>query len=168
VPRSGRIIAAVPLLLSAFLTSGCTEAIPTVPADDGWSSRMTSLLSDPRGAGGAGGVLQALEAAPEGSDDSGSSVVVLGSVPGGSYDVLGVCREAAIVHLTLSATGAEESGGEADRVLVESDIACGATTRLPVTSPGGDVTISAYGPVGAGWKASLVSSGWEPAPRSFG
>ena len=105
--------------VSLVTLAGCT-ATP-VPNID-WSNRMIAVISDPHGQGGAGGDLRI---------DSGAKnargTVYLANVPGGEYEVLAVCDGTGIIHLAIKTTTPPH------RVLAASDIACGATLRLPVT-----------------------------------
>lgn len=89
---------------------------------------------------------------------------MLDSVPTGTYELLGSCRGAAIVHLTATGSGEDGPSQNSDAVLAESDLACGSVTRLPVTSSGPDVALHVTGPDGAEWAVSLVTPGWEPPP----
>lgn len=83
---------------------------------------MTVLLSDPKGQGGAGGGLRGDSVSGRARD-----TVELVNVSSGQYDVLGVCTSSGTVHIAVKTP---ESPG---RVLATSDIACGATLRIPVT-----------------------------------
>lgn len=148
------------LILSAFLLAGCSEAEPSVQ-DDGWASRMTQLLTDPVGQGGAGGLI----AADDGDQGDSSPQVTLGSVPAGDYDVLAVCRGADLVKLSVVRLA---EAGEPAQTYSEADIPCGATLRVPVVTDVTGVTIRASGPVGAEWEATIVTPDWQPSVTTFG
>lgn len=158
--------------LAVLLLAGCSapepapEPAPAPAVDDGWSSRMSQVLTDPAGQGGADGSLTADAGSDEGSDDQdGAARVTLASVRGGEYDVLGVCRNADVVRLTVERLG---SDGEPEETYGETDIPCGATVRLPVTIGQGGATIEATGPVGAEWHATIVTPDWQPGLTTFG
>lgn len=142
------------VMLSLLLLAGCSTPEPHAQ-DDQWASRMTQLLTDSSGEGGAGGQITA--------DDSDQGTppaqVTLGSVPAGDYDVLAVCRDADLVH--LSVVGLAEARKPA-MTYAEADIPCGATLRLPVVTDTTGVTIQASGPVGAQWEATIVTPNWQP------
>ena len=115
------------------------------------------MLSDPGGQGGAGGDLG-------GASDAKSAhgVVELANIPTGEYDVLAVCTGISTVHIdikTVSSLG---------KVLASSDIACGATLRLPVTvtSPGIILEATNTG-TPAQWYAAIVTPGWEPNRSAY-
>ena len=133
--------------------AGCTAA--PAPSDE-WSTRMGDLFYGPNGGGGgASGDL----------GDSGTSAragVELAVVPSGEYDVLAVCTGTGIVHIVV------KSSISRGKVLAASDIACGATLRLPftLTAPGVDVEAINKG-TPAQWLISIVTRGWEPAPHTW-
>lgn len=53
-------------------------------------------------------------------------------------------------------------------VLAASDIACGATLRLPVTVASTGVALEATDPsTSAQWQAVIVTPVWEPAPTTY-
>ena len=123
---------------------------------------MAQLLSDPAGLGGAGGELTPVD---DSSRQDEVAEVTLGRVSVGEYDVLGVCRNARAVHLSVLQL---EAGGLPGEVLAETDIACGATARLPVSLNGSDVTVRASGPAGGEWAKAVVTPNWEPQLTTFG
>ncbi|MFD3444432.1 hypothetical protein ACFDTO_07525 [Microbacteriaceae bacterium 4G12] len=152
-----RISAPLAAVLIASSISGCTGPVTPTPPDDGWSSRTSSLLTDPdSSAGAAGGAIRSP------GDQLGDTVFVLDNVPAGTYDLLGICQDAEAVHLTATKSGEDGPRQDPDGVLAESDLACGAVTRLPVTSAGPGVALHLSGPDGAEWAVSLVTPGWEP------
>ena len=124
---------------------------------------MAQLFGDPAGLGGGGGAVTAA-----GRTGSGSTKVILGSARVGSYDVLGVCTGSGIMRLTVVETDPTKTGSGRDTVLAVSDIACGATLRLPVTVSKSEVSLAVSQNTGAAqWWASIVSPGWEPSPTSY-
>jgi hypothetical protein len=159
MPRVGRISAAVATVVIASSISGCTGPVTPTPPDDGWSNRTSSLLSDPRSSGGAAG-----GAILSSGDRLGDTLFVFDGVPTGTYDLLGTCRDAAVVHVTAMESGEDGPRQDPDGVLAESDLACGSIGRLPVTSTGSGVALSLSGPDGAEWAVSLVTPRWEPPP----
>ena len=142
------------VLLSVLLLAGCSTPEPLLQ-DDEWATRMTQLLSDPAGEGGAGGQIT--------TDDSAQGTppaqVTLGSVPAGDYDVLAVCRDADLVHLRIVRLA---EAHEPATTYAEADIPCGATLRLPVVTDTTGVTIEASGPVDSQWEATIVTPNWQP------
>jgi hypothetical protein len=139
------------------ILAGCTAA-PAAPAPSHeWSDRMIARLMDPNGQGGAGGDLGAASGAK-----SAPGTVELGSIPSGEYDVLAVCTGTGTVHIAIKAPA---SSG---RVLASSDIACGATLRLPVTVAATGIVLEATNSgTSAQWQALIVTRGWEPAPTTY-
>ena len=154
VKRPQTIVAVVIVGVSLATLAGCT-ATP-VPNTD-WSNRMIAVLSDPHGQGGAGGDLRT---------DSGAKnargTAYLADVPSGEYDVLAVCDGTGTIHLAIKTTTPPH------RVLASSDIAFGATLRLPVTVAATGVALEATDPsTSAQWQAMIVTPGWEPAPTTY-
>ena len=152
--RPQTIVAVVIVGTSLATLAGCTTT--PVPNTD-WSNRMIAMLSDPHGQGGAGGNLRI---------DSGAKnargTVYLANVPSGEYEVLAVCDGTGIIHLAVKTTTPPR------RVLAASDIACGATLRLPVTVAATGVALEATDPsTSAQWQAVIVTPGWEPAPTTY-
>ena len=152
--RPQTIVAVVIVGVSLATLAGCT-ATP-VPNTD-WSNRMIAVLSDPHGQGGAGGDL---------TIDSGAKnargTVYLANVPGGEYEVLAACDGTGTIHLAVKTTTPPH------RVLASSDIACGATLRLPVTVAATGVALEATDPsTSAQWQAVIVTPGWEPATTTY-
>lgn len=136
------------------IVAGCTAA--PAPSHE-WSDRMIALLRDPNGKGGAGGDLGAAS-----GTESAPGSVELGSIPNGEYDVLAVCTGASIVHLAIRAPVS------LGRVLASSDIACGATLRLPVTVAATGIVLEATNTgASAQWQAAMVTRGWEPTPTTY-
>ncbi|MCU1585950.1 MAG: hypothetical protein JWM49_2506 [Microbacteriaceae bacterium] len=100
------------------ILAGCTAA--PAPTHE-WSDRMSALLSDPNGQGSAGGDLRV----HSGSRSAHASVELPG-IPSGEYDVLAVCTGTGTVHIAV------KTRASPGRVLASSEVACGATLRLPV------------------------------------
>ncbi|MEO7121782.1 MAG: hypothetical protein ABI400_01430 [Lacisediminihabitans sp.] len=152
--RPHAIIALLIVGLGIVTVSGCTSA----PAPNHeWSDRMTALLSDPSGQGGAGGVLSVDNGAK-----SANGVVELASVPSGEYDVLAVCTGAGTVHIVIKTSASH------GKVLNSSDIACGATLRLPITTAAPGIAFeAASNGTPAQWQAALVTPGWGPTPTTY-
>jgi phage tail sheath gpL-like len=134
--------------------AGCTAApAPT----HNWSARMSALLSDPNGQGGAGGDLGV-----DSGTKSAHGSVELAGVPSGKYDVLAVCTGTGTVHIAIR-TPASPS-----RVLAASDVACGATLRLPVTvATKGIILEATHTGTSAQWQAAIATPGWEPTPTTY-
>ena len=152
--RPQTIVAVVIVGVSLATLAGCT-ATPAPITD--WSNRMIAMLRDPHGQGGAGGDLRI---------DSGAKnargTVYLANVPSGEYEVLAVCNGTGTIHLAIKTTTPPR------RVLAASDIACGATLRLPVTVAATGVALEATNPsTSAQWQAVIVTPGWEPAPTTY-
>lgn len=136
------------------LLSGCTAA-PT-PSPE-WSNRMSALLTDPNGQGGGGGGL-----ARAGGDASARGSLELGLIPNGKYDVLAVCAGNGIVRVVVKTAASPAT------VLASSDIACGATLRLPVTVTAPGLVVEATNTGAATqWHASVVTPGWQPTPTTY-
>lgn len=155
--RHNRCVLKLPVpavVLSLLLLAGCSTPEPLVQ-DDEWAGRMTQLLADPAGEGGAGGQITADD--PDQGTPPGR--VTLGSVPAGDYDVLAVCRDADFVHLSVVRPAEAQRPATS---YAEADIPCGATLRLPVVTDTTGVTIEASGPVGARWQATIVTPSWQP------
>lgn len=134
--------------------AGCTA--PPAPSHD-WSDRMIALLSDPKGQGGAGGGLEVGSGAK-----SARGSVELAGVPNGEYDLLAVCTGTGVVHMAIK-TPASPS-----KVLASSDIACGATLRLPVTVTATGIVLEATNTsTSAQWQAAMVTPGWEPTRTNY-
>ncbi len=151
-PRTVVIVMIVGLGIAT--TTGC--ASEPAPTHD-WSARMIALLSDPGGQGGAGGDLRVDKGAK-----SARGTAELASVPTGEYDVLAVCTGAGIVHIAI------ESASSSGRVLASSDIACGATLRLPVSLPMTGIVLEATSTsTSAQWQATVVTPGWEPTTTTY-
>ena len=152
--RPQTIVAVVIVGVSLATLAGCT-ATP-VPNTD-WSNRMIPVLSDPHGQGGAGGDLRIDNGAK-----NARGTVYLSNVPSGKYEVLAVCDGTGFIHLAVKTTTPPR------RVLAASDIACGATLRLPVTVAATGVALEATNPsTSAQWHAMIVTPGWEPAPTTY-
>ena len=118
---------------------------------------MAALLSDPSGQGGGGG-----GPSVDSSAKSGHGVVELNSVPIGEYDVLAVCTGASKVHLSIRTPASH------GKELASSDIACGATLRLPITTTALGIAIDVTNTgTPAQWYTAVVTSGWEPTPTTF-
>lgn len=133
---------------------GCTAA-PT-PTHE-WSDRMSALLSDPNGQGGAGGDLGA-----DSGTKSAHGSAVLAAVPSGEYDVLAMCTGTGTVHIAV------RTPASPGRVLASSDVACGATLRLPVTVAATGIVLEASNSgTSAQWQAAIVTRGWEPTPTTY-
>lgn len=156
-----RPVVAASTTLALLLLAGCAGA-ETPDAEDDWNGRMTQLLSDPAGLGGAGGELTPGD---DSSQEDEVAEVTVGRISEGEYDVLGVCRDARTVHLAVLRL---DDGGLPGAVLSEADIACGATGRLPVSLDGSDLMVRASGPGGAEWATSIVTPNWEPPLTTFG
>lgn len=117
---------------------------------------MTALLTDPNGQGGGGGGLAKSDGAK-----TASGSVELADVPTGKYDLLVVCSGTGIVHFAASASGSRH-------VLAASDVACGATLRLPVTLTSKGIVLKASSSdSSAQWWASIATPHWEPSPTDF-
>lgn len=146
---TGALIAGVSIVLLA----GCAAA-PTPPHE--WSDRMSALLADPNGQGGGGGGI----AVASGAKNAHGSVE-LAAVPQGEYDVLAVCNGSGTVGIVVKAAGSPGA------VLASSDIACGATLRLPVTVTATGLVLEATNTGDATqWHASVVTPGWQPTPTT--
>jgi hypothetical protein len=118
---------------------------------------MIALLRDPQGQGGAGGDL----GVDNGEKDAHASAE-LASVPSGEYDVLAVCTGTGVIHIAIKTPASPGSA------LAASDIACGATLRLPVTIPAPGIVLEATSTgTSAQWQAMIVTRGWEPAPTTY-
>jgi len=154
VKRPQTIVAVVIVGVSLATLAGCT-ATP-VPNTD-WSNRMIAVLSDPHGQGGAGGDLRINSGAK-----NARGTVYLANVPSGEYEVLAVCDGTGTIHLAVKTTTPPHS------VLAASDIACGATLRLPVTVAATGVALEATtASTSARWQTVIVTPGWEPAPTTY-
>ena len=148
------IVVVVIVGVSLATLAGCT-ARPAPNSD--WSERMIAVLHDPHGQGGAGGDLRI-----EGEARDARGTAYLADVPSGQYDVLAVCDGTGTIHLAVKITTPPH------RVLASSDIACGATLRLPVTVAATGVALEATDPsTSAQWQAMIVTPGWEPAPTTY-
>jgi hypothetical protein len=134
--------------------AGCAAA---PPPNHAWSDRMSALLSDLNGHGGGGGDLDRA-----GGARSAQGFLELADVSSGKYDVLAVCSGTGIVQITVTAITSPRA------VLASSDIACGATLRLPITvSSPGIVLRATTTDTNAQWQAAVVTPGWEPDPTNY-
>lgn len=145
--------------------SGCSSEVAALAptADPGWSERMSGLLNaaDSSAGGGSGELARGTAAHPS------RAAVILGSIPPARYDVLGVCTGTDLVHLSITKTGGVATPTGAD-VLASSDIACGSTLRLPVTSASEGMKFTVSSTSGAArWQIFVVAPGWYPAPTTY-
>lgn len=136
--------------------AGCTAAPATAPSNE-WSDRMSALLSDPNGQGGGGGGL----GAASGTRLAHASIG-LPNVPSGEYDVLAVCTGTGTIHIAI------KTPAPPGTVLASSDVACGATLRLPVTVVATGILLEATSTgTYPQWQAAIVTPGWEPTPTTY-
>lgn len=125
---------------------------------------MTDLLVDDKGQGAAGG-----EITPTNGDKSASSLVELGGIHPGRYDILAVCRGAGVVQFWVKSTTTKAGAPIHTKVLAHADIACGATLRLPFTQKTSHVVFEAKDAnTEATWEAAIVPPGWQPSPTIYG
>lgn len=158
MPNPRTLIAWLVVGVSALSLVGCAPSGAVSP-DGSWSSRMSALLNDPGGQGGGGGVLSR-------QSDTGS--VTLGSVTGGSFDILAVCTGARTMHFTVRDPSPTDSRSANKVSLASSDIACGATLRIPVTITAGEVTLTVQSDQRTGqWHSAIVTPGWDPVPTTY-
>ena len=147
--RPESVVAVMIIGMSIASLAGCTAA-PV--RDHDWPDRMNALFSDPKGQGGGGGGLEVASGAK-----SATGSIVLPDVPVGEYDVLAVCTGPGTVRMAIKPLASPR------RLLASSDIACGATLRLPVTVTETGIVLEAINTSSfAQWQAAIVSPGGEP------
>ncbi|MBC7518746.1 MAG: hypothetical protein H7248_07700 [Microbacteriaceae bacterium] len=93
------------------------------------------------------------------------------TVTSGSYDVLAVCQGTDIMQLTISAV---KVGNTEQTTIGSADVACGATSRIPIVLTGEGLHLAAKTDAssiisgGGELIAVIVCPEWIPTPMQFG